>query len=112
MIREKGRAEHGVYGNFGRTAHVGSQKNGHLSVPVGRQGPGCHNGRNRAAEAHQHGDKGPAGQADFPQELIHHKSHPGHIAGVFQHRQEEEQNHNQRQEAEDASHTGKNTTRA
>ena len=44
---------------------------------------------------------------DFAQQLVHNEGDTGHIAGVFQHGQEEKQSHNDRQEAEHTSHAGK-----
>ena len=40
-------------------------------------------GWHRAAEPHQHRYNAAAGQADFPQQLIHDKGHPCHIASVL-----------------------------
>ena len=54
---------------------------------------------NGAAEADEHRHDGLAGQADAPQQLVHHERHARHIAGVFQNRQEEKQCDNDRQEA-------------
>ena len=43
----------------------------------------------------------------LPQQLVHHKSHAGHIAGILQQGKEEEQGHDDGQEAQHTAHTGK-----
>ena len=52
------------------------------------------------------GTNAPAGEADLPQQLIHHEGHPGHVAGVLQDGEEEEQHHDDGQEAQHAAHPG------
>ena len=41
----------------------------------------------------EHGHDAAAGQADAAQQLIHHKGHTRHVAGILQHGEEEEQHH-------------------
>ena len=106
MVREEGGGEHTVDGDLGGAAHEGRQQDGHAAVPLRRQGPGGHDGGHRAAEAHQHGHDAPAGETDLPQQLVHDEGHPGHVAGVLQNGEEEEQHHDDGQEAQHAAHAG------
>ena len=60
------------------------------------------------AEADEHRHDGLAGQADAPQQLVHHERHARHIAGVFQNRQEEKERHDDRQKAQNRADALKN----
>ena len=107
-MREKCGGEERVNGNFGRAAHKGRKQNGHRPVALGRERPCGHDGGHRAAEANEHRHDGLAGKADLPEQLIHHERHAGHIAGVFENGQEEEQCHNDGQKAQNRAHALKN----
>ena len=106
MGGEKGGNNHAINRQFGAAGHEGGQEDGHFTVSFTGKGPGRHNGRDAAPEADEHGDKGTAGKADLPQELIHDKGHPGHIAAVLQEGEEEEQQNDNGQEGKDAAHAG------
>ena len=73
---------------------------------LGGQGARGHDGRHRAAKAHKHGDKAPARKADLSQQLVHHKGNAGHVAGVLEDRQQDEQRHDDGQEGDDRPHAG------
>ena len=103
---EESGGKQGIDGDFRGAAHKGCEQNGHLPVPVAGKGSRGHDGWQGAAEADEHGHKASAGQADFPQQLVHHKGHPGHVAGVLQNGQEEKQGDDDGQEAQHAAHTG------
>ena len=61
----------------------------HLAVTVTRHRARCHNCRHRTAEADEHRDDAAAGQTDLSQRLVHYKGDAGHVAGIFQDREEE-----------------------
>ena len=89
---EKGGGEQAVDRQPGRTGHKGHQHDRHAPVLFIFHGAGPHDGGHRAAEAHQHRDKGLAAQAKAPQQAVHDKGSPGHIAGVLQEGEKQEQN--------------------
>ena len=107
MVWEKCSRKQRIDGQLGGAAHVGGQKDGHFPIPVRGQRSGCHNRRHRAAKANEHWHKASAGQSDFPQQLVHHKCHPRHIAAVLQNGQEEKQHHNNGQKAQHAAYSRK-----
>ena len=109
MVREECCGEYAINGNFRRTAHERCQQDGHASVPFRRQGSCCHNCRNSTAETDQQRYDTSAGQTDLSQQFVHHESNTRHITCIFQNRQEEEQNHDDRQETEYTAHTSKHT---
>ena len=103
---EEGADEEGIDGQLGGAAHKGGEEDGHLPVPFAGEGAGGHHRRNGAAKADEHGHDALAGQADLPQQLVHDKGHPGDIAAVLHHGQEEEQGDDDGQKAEHAAHAG------
>ena len=109
IIGEESRREHGVNGNFCRTAHKGRQQDRHAAVAGGRQGARCHDSGDGAAKTDEHGHKAASRQTDLSQELIHNEGHAGHIAGVLQYGKEEEHDHDDRQKADHAAHAGENS---
>ena len=108
VVREESHGEDRVDRDLGRAAHEGGEQDGHLAVALGREGAGGHDGRHRAAEADQHRNEATPGEADFAQQLIHDEGDAGHVAGVLENGQEEEEHHNDRQEAEHTAHAGEN----
>ena len=109
MLREKRRREKAVNRDFCRAAHKGCKQDRHGPVALRWKRPGRHDGGHRTAEADEHRHDGLTGKTDAPQQLVHHKRHACHIAGVFQNRQKEKERHDHGQEAQNASHTLKNT---
>ena len=55
-----------------------------------------------------HPNKRAAGKPDFPQQFVHDKSHTRHIPAVFQKREEEKQENNDRKKGEYAPYAGAN----
>ena len=106
---EKGRGEQSVDGQLGRAGHKGGEQNGHTAVPLTGESAGGHDGRHRTAEPDQHRHKAAARQADPPQQLVHDKGHPRHVAGVFQDGQEEEQGDDGGQKAQHTADAGKDS---
>ena len=103
---EKGGGEQAVDRQPCRARHKGHQHDGHAPVPLVLHGARPHNGGHRAAETHQHGDKGLAAEAKAPQQAVHDKGRPGHIARVLQEGEKQEQNGNLGQEGEYAPNPG------
>ena len=103
---EEGGSEQAVYRQPGRAGHEGHQHDGHAPVLLIFHGPGAHDGGHRAAKAHEHGDKGLAGEAEPPQQPVHDKGGPGHIARVLQQGEEQEEQGDLGQEGEHAAHAG------
>src|SRR5699024_7131001 len=60
------------------------------------------------SEAHQHGDEAASRQADAAQGLVHDKGDAGHVAGIFQDGQEEEQGNDGGQKAQHAANACEN----
>ncbi len=91
VFREKCRREEAVDRQFCRAAHERRQHDGHFAVPFGGQRTACHDAGHGAAESDQHRHDASAGEADLPEQFIHDERHTGHIPGVFQYGEEEEQ---------------------
>ena len=85
VFREKRRCKQTIYRQLGRAAHKWCKKNRHLTVSLRRESSGRHNSRNRTAEADNHRDEASSRQTQLSQQLIHYKSHSGHISAVLQH---------------------------
>ena len=109
MLRKEGSGKKRVDGKLCGTAHKGCKQNRHFTIPFRGERPAGHDAGYRAPEPDQHRHDTAAGQADFPQKLIHDEGHSRHIAAVFQNREEEEQCDNDRQKAEHTAHTRKNS---
>ena len=65
-----------------------------------------HDGGHAAAKADEHGHEAAAGEAQAPQQLVHHEGHARHVAGVLEDREQDEEDHDDRQEREHAAHAG------
>ena len=104
---EEGRRKQAVNGQLCRAAHERRKQNGHFAVALRGQGAACHHAGHGAAKADEHGHDAAAGKADAAQQLIHHKGHTRHVAGILQHGEEEEQHHDDGQKAQHAAHAGK-----
>jgi len=64
-----------------------------------------HDGGHVAAEAHEHGDKRLAVQADAVHDAVHDEGRAGHVARIFHERDEEVKQQDVRQEDGHAAHT-------
>ena len=106
-LREKCRCKDRINGNLCGAAHKRRKQNRHASVSVRGKGTRCHNGRNGTAKANQKRHNASAGKTDFSQQLVHHKGHAGHVTGILQHGEEEEQHHDDGQKAQHAAHARK-----
>ena len=105
MLRKKCSGYHTVNWQLGTAGHKRSDNDGHFPVTLTAQCTGGHDSGHTAAKANQHWHKASARQADFTQQLIHNKRHPGHIPAVLQQRQEEKQRYDHRKKGQYASHT-------
>ena len=106
MLREEGRREQAVDGQLSRAAHKGGEQDGHFAVALRGQGAAGHDAGDGAAEADEHRHDAAPREADAPEKLIHHECHAGHVSGILQQREEEEQGHDDGQEAQHTAHTG------
>ena len=106
MLREEGRRKQAVDGQLGRAAHKGGEQDGHFAVALRGQGAAGHDAGDGAAEADEHWHDAPPREADAAEKLIHHECHAGHVSGILQQREEEEQGHDDGQEAQHTAHTG------
>ena len=91
------------------TGHKRIHHDGELTVTLLIQCPGCHNRWYIAAKTDQYWQKGLARQTKRPHPSIHHERRPGHIARIFQQRQEQEQTTNHRNEGSHRLDTTANT---
>ena len=100
-LREEGPDDQHVNGQPRPATHERQHQDGHQAIPAVFQSPRGHDRRHRAAEAHQHGDEALSMQADLVHEPIHDERRPGHVAAVFQKRDGEKQQQDDRQEDQD-----------
>ena len=103
---EKGGGDQSVDRQLGGAGHEGHQEDGHAPVLLVLHGPGAHDGGDRTAEAHEHGDEGLSAQPEPAQGPVHDKCRPGHIARVLQKGQKQEQQGDLGQEGEHTAHAG------
>ena len=106
MLGEEGGSHQAVHGQAGGTGHEGHQHHGHAAVLLIFHGPRPHDGGDGTAKAHEHGDEGLTGQAEAAQHPVHDKGGPGHVAGVLQEGEKQEQQGDLGQEHQHAAHAG------
>ena len=94
-----------IHRQLGAAGHKGCQHNGHTAVCVVFHGSRRHDRRRRAAKTHQHRHERLTRKANPTQQRVHDKRHAREIPSILEHREEEKQNHNLRQEAQHATHT-------
>ena len=99
VLREKCRRKKSVNRQFGGTAHKRNQHDRHLTVTFRWQGSTGHNPRYWTPKADQQRYDTSSRKTDLSQQLIHNKSHSGHVTCILQKWQEKEQRHDDRQEA-------------
>ena len=90
---------------------AGNKAGGHyrnLPVPLLLNGPGSQNSRHTTAGGYQHGNDALSGQAEPPQNPIHNKGHPGHIAHILQDAQKQTQNQNLRNKSKYSAYARQN----
>ena len=107
MLGEKCRSEKSINRQLRRTAHERNHHDGHFTVTLRGQCPAGHDTRYRTAKSNEHWHNASSGQTNLSQQLIHHKGDTGHVSGILQQRQEEEQRDNDGQEAQHTAHTVK-----
>lgn len=105
-VREEGGNEHTVDGELGAAAHERCEHDGHFAVALTGEGARGHDCRHAAAEADNHRHEGGTGETDFTQHLIHNEGDTRHVTTVLQHRKEEEQGDDGRQEGKHGTDTG------
>lgn len=105
-MREEGGDEHTVDRQLGAAAHERCEHDGHFAVALTGEGARGHDGRYAAAEADDHRNEGGTGETDFTQHLIHNEGDTRHVTTVLQHRKEEEQGDDSRQEGKHGTDTG------
>ena len=106
VMREEGGDEHTVDRQLGAAAHERCEHDGHFAVALTGEGARGHDGRHAAAEADDHRYEGRTGETDFTQHLIHNKGNTRHVTAVLEHRKEEEQGNDSRQEGKHGADTG------
>ena len=89
--RPESRRKQHVYRKTSAAAHERSHHHGRNTVGFFLHGAGGHNRRNAAAEAHDQRNEGFAGKSQETHHAVHHESGTGHVAGVFQEGEREEQ---------------------
>ena len=92
--------EEKIDGKTGAAAHERNHQHCQSAVPLVLNLLCRHYRRYIAAEADEHRNERTAVQADKVHYLVHEKGGPGHISGVFQQGQEEEENHYVRKECQ------------
>ena len=105
---EKGPRQDDIDRQLGGTGHERRDEDGEDPVLFTLQGPGRHHRRHVAPEAHEHGDEGFAVEADQVHDLVHEKSGPGHVAGVFENSDEEKKEQDVGEENDHGPHAGDN----
>ena len=105
---EDGACNHGDEWQLGAAGNEGGGHDGHAPVPLILDGAGGHDAGDAAAGTNEHGNEGFAGQAELPENPVHDKGDPGHVAAGLQEGQEEEQDQNLGDEAQHSANTGDN----
>jgi hypothetical protein len=88
---EEGSGEQGIDGKPGAAGHERGHDDGHGPVALVLQRPRRHDRWHVAAEADDERHEGLPRQADGAHEPVHNEGGPGHVAGVLQRREEQEQ---------------------
>ena len=91
VVGVEGGGEEDVDRQPGAAGHEGGHGHGHEAVAAVFEGAGGHDGGDVAAEADDQGDEGFAGQTEPAHEAVHDEGGPGHVAGVFEYGEEQEQ---------------------
>ena len=103
-VRDAGGDQDRIYRQAGGAAHERRDQDGDQPVLGAFDGAGGHDARNGAGKGTEHGNETLAVQADLAHQPVHEKGGPGHVAGVLQKPDEEEQQQDLRQENHHGSH--------
>ena len=95
---EEGRAEEGVDRQTRAAAHEGRHEDGEQTIAAVAQRARGHDGRHRAPEAHEHRHEGAARQSQETHEAVHHERRAGHVTGVLEQREAQEDEEDRRDE--------------
>ena len=104
MLREEGGNEEQIDGQPRRTGHEGHGDDGEDAVLTVFERARGHDGRHTAAETDNIRYKGFAVKSHAVHELVHDEGGAGHVAGVLQDGDEEEEDQDVRQERADTAH--------
>ena len=104
MTGEESRCKEGIDGNLGSTGHKRREQNSESTVAFAGKSSASHNARNGTTEANQQGHNASSRQAQASEQPVHHESDTSHIACIFEHAEEEEQNDNEGKEDKHSSY--------
>ena len=102
----------GEHADDGHLCAAGDEAGGHdrhTAVTLVFDGTGCHDARNAAAAADEHGDEALAGEPKLTEHTVKDKCDTGHVAYVLKDAEHQEENEHLRNEAEDGSDTADDT---
>ena len=102
-------ANHGNEGHLRAAGDKGRGHDRHAAVTLVFNGTGCHDARDAAAGADEHGDEGLTGQAELAEDTVEHEGDTGHVAAGLEEGEHQEQHEHLRHEAEHRADTGDDT---
>ena len=108
ISRKECRRKEGIDRYLGRAAHERDEHDGHASITLRGQRPRRHDSRYAAAETDKERHDAASGEAQLSEQPIHDEGDTGHIAPVFQKRQEEKQDGDHRHEGNNTADSLKN----
>lgn len=108
-IGDEGADEQGVDGQSGGAAHEWGYEDGGEPVLMVFDGAGCHDTGDGAGEGAEEGDEAFAMQSDPAHDAVHHEGAAGHVAGIFEEAEEEEQQDDLGEEHEHGADAGDHT---
>ena len=106
---EDGAGDHGDEGHLRAAGDKGRGHDRHAAVTLVFNGTGCHDARDAAAGADEHGDEGLTGQAELAEDTVEHEGDTGHVAAGLEEGEHQEQHEHLRHEAEHRADTGDDT---
>ena len=109
ISRKECRRKEGIDRYLGRAAHERDEHDGHASITLRGQRPRRHDSRYAAAETDKERHNAASGETQLSEQPIHDEGDTGHIAPVFQKRQEEKQDDDHRHEGNNAAYALKNS---
>ena len=109
ISRKECRRKEGIDRYLGRAAHERDEHDGHASITLRGQRPRRHDSRYAAAKADKERHNAASGEAQLSEQPIHDEGDTGHIAPVFQKRQEEKQDGDHRHEGNNTADALKNS---
>ena len=111
LCRHEGRDQQRIHRQSRRAGHERRRDDRRDSVAAIGNNARCHDSRDRAGEARDHGDNRLSGKTDGAHNAIHQVRRTRQVAGILEQDDEQEQYEDLRQKDDDAAHTGDDAVR-